>query len=230
MSLLAAMAGLALAHPFAEEALAAAPPGCADGGARWLKVAESFAEEDRLEEASDALARARACGMEEGVLAAYRALLDARGRDPAQALPLLDEALRVHEGHLGLRLARARVLAELGMLEAASEDWTYAFQHLARPSPDEVLRWAQVLMQAGDPRRALEVLDSAIERLGPAPSLVCAAVDAELALGWTAAALGRLDGLPDTPYWRERREQALRSVLPYVMPHRLPGAGEGGEP
>lgn len=122
---------------------------------------------------------------------------------------MLDDALRENPEHLGLRAERARILAALGFDEAASEDWSFVMARTARPQPDQVLLWSEALSRAGDLRRALDVLDDAIERVGPAPALVLRALDVEIALGWTTAALGRLDGLPDRSPWRERRASLL---------------------
>jgi tetratricopeptide (TPR) repeat protein len=209
VNLALALLTVAWSHPYADEVVHADPPRCdpdSTTGSRWLSVAMAYGEEQRSEDAFGALERAEACGADPAAVLTHRALLSAQLQPPERALPLLDEAISQAPQHLGLLFARARALMALGMAEAAARDWEQALSRVSSPQPDDVLGWSRALAQSGQHPQALEVLDTFIVRLGPSPALVDAALRLELELGWTTAAEARLRGLPDTPFWRARRE------------------------
>jgi tetratricopeptide (TPR) repeat protein len=207
VSLALALLTAAWSHPYADEVVQTDPPRC--DPERWLSMARAYADEQRRQDALGALERASACGADPSVVLTYRALIAAQLQPPERALPLLDEALSLSPQHLGLLFARARALMALGMAEAAARDWELALAQVSAPQPDDVLGWTRALAQSGQHHRAIEVLDGFIDRLGPSPALVDAALQLELQLGWTVSAQARLEGLPDTPFWRTRREALL---------------------
>jgi hypothetical protein len=204
VSLGLALLTVARSHPYADEVVQSEAAQCDPD--QWLSVARAYGEERRSADAWGALERAAACGADPAALLPHKALLSAQLDPPERALPLLDEALLQAPQHLGLRFTRARTLMALGMAEAAARDWQEALSKAPSPQPDDVLGYSRALVQSGQHRQALEVLDTFITRLGPSPALVNAALQLELELGWTAAARARLEGLPDTPFWRARRE------------------------
>jgi tetratricopeptide (TPR) repeat protein len=209
-----------LAHPGAEDRLAA---GATDGcdAAAWLAVSRGYVEEGRRAEALAAVGEAERCGIDASVAQRARAQLavhalsaGAPGAAVEQALSAVDGALAVNPGDRALLRDRRRLLARLGRVGEASEV-AAGLTGGVRPSPDDVLAAVELLVAAGDPEGALRVADAAILRIGPAPAIVEAALGVELALGRTAAALGRVDGLPATAAWLDWRGRiAMRAGDP----------------
>ncbi|MCB9688279.1 MAG: hypothetical protein H6738_12105 [Alphaproteobacteria bacterium] len=195
---------VAAAHPGADERmdarlheLSACEPGL------WLERARALADERRTDEALEAVGRAEACGASPVELALSRGLLLA-GPRPADALVQLDAVLKVLPDHAGALAARAHARADLGMTADAIGDLRRAIATSRAPSPDDVLLVATLLERQGDPEAALAALDDSGLT---APAVVDRAVALELALGRPESALGRLDAMPDTPTWWERRAE-----------------------
>lgn len=189
--------GLAYAHPGVDDRLVETET-CDVGP--LLSLARAYADERRPADASRTLDRAAACGADPSVVAEHRALVDG-------SIEALDAAIAADPDHAGLRLTRSHVLATLGRTSDAIADAERALARIERPQPDDALFLSR--LHAGDPVRALAVLDDTIRRIGPAPALVDEALTLERSLGWTIAALARLDGLPRTPFWLDRRAEIL---------------------
>lgn len=198
---------VAAAHPGADERLdarlhelAACEPGL------WLERARALADEQRTPEALAAVDRAEGCGASPVELALTRGLLLAAKR-PADAIVQLDAVLKVLPDHAGALAARGHARADLGMVAPAVSDLRRATALSATPSPDDVLLVATLLERSGDPEAALAALDASDL---DAPAVVERSVALELALGRPESALGRLEAMPDTPYWWERRAELAR--------------------
>ena len=195
---------VAAAHPAADERLAERTRELGDcEPGLWLERARALRDEQRLEEALQATTRAEGCGASPVELAVTRGLLLAPTR-PAEALPQLDAVLRVLPDHVGVLAARGRALAALGRDAEALVDLNRALALSPAPSPDDVLTVARLERKLGDPEAALRVLD---DSGSTAPAVVEEAVSIEVELGRPEAALGRLEAMPDTPYWWERRAE-----------------------
>ncbi|MCA9489438.1 MAG: hypothetical protein KC621_05930 [Myxococcales bacterium] len=197
---------VAAAHPGADERmdarlheLSSCEPGL------WLERARVLADEQRTDEALEALATAEGCGASPVELALARGLVLAPTR-PAEELVQLDAALRVLPDHAGALAARGHLRAELGQTALAIADLRAAIATSAAPSPDDVLFVAALLERSGDPEAALRTLDDSGLS---APAVVERAVALEVALGRPESALGRLDAMPDTPYWWARRAELV---------------------
>lgn len=198
----------AAAHPSAAEQLDALDPARCDPGA-WLGVASGLAEEGRKDEALAAVGAAGRCGAEAPVLARARALVLASTGTTSEAVDALDEALRLEPGSAELLSARASALRELGNTEAAAADLRQVVAGAGRLTPDAAVMLVDLDLALGQPEQALADADAAIARIGPAPILVERALTLELALGRPVAALARLDGLPETASWLDRRGTVL---------------------
>lgn len=207
----------AWAHPSAGELLDALDPGtgtvpndpprCEAGG--WLAAASGLAEEGRKDDALAAVDAAGRCGAEAPVVLRARALVLAATGPPSEAVDALDEAVRVEPGSVELLSARAAALRALGNAEAAAADLRVVIAGSGRLTPDAAVMLVDLDRELGLYEQALADADTAIVRIGPAPILVDRALELELGLGRPAAALGRLDGLPETPGWLDRRGTVL---------------------
>jgi tetratricopeptide (TPR) repeat protein len=131
----------------------------------------------------------------------------------------LDRFLRSTPVHAEALVLRARTLAQLGSLDASVSDYTRAIAHLARqghPNPDYYLERARVSAERGREHvpDALRSLDEGITALGALATLQSYAIELELQLGHTEAALERLDTVaaqhPRRPeIWLSRRGEIL---------------------
>jgi tetratricopeptide (TPR) repeat protein len=186
------------AHPGADERLAAnlADERAADPQL-WLDQARALASEGRGDEALIALQHARSSGADTVDLALVRAMVLA-ATGPAAAVRELDAVLAARPEHAGARALRARLWARLDQPEAALDDLRALGEGATL---DDRLLLVHLLRDLHRYDEALAAVDA-----GPSvPALVDAAVQLELVLGRPEAALGRLDAMPDTPFWAARR-------------------------
>lgn len=132
-------------------------------------------------------------------------------RDYHDARLHLDRALALDRNDTTAYLLRARTHTALENRAAALADYDAAFARLASVRPELVLEQVALL----SPAEGLVRLDHAIERTGPAPALVTRALELELALGRTDAALHRLDRLAAASerkeFWLKRRGDILQA-------------------
>lgn len=119
-----------------------------------------------------------------------RALAD--GGRFAEARAALDEYIQNFQQDAAARLARARVLSELGEAVKAADDATMA--RTLSPDPDAalLLALADYHNAARRPAEALETLEEAQKKFGPIPVIVERLVQLELALERPAQAVARL--------------------------------------
>ena len=130
----------------------------------------------------------------------------ARGKTLFQAGQLssakqaLDRYLIRQPHHTDALISRARVHAQLGQLEAGVADYTRAIDDLARlghPNPDYYFQRARLVAARGRSfvPEALRGLDEGLVALGPLATLQLYAIELELTIGRTEAALARLDSI-----------------------------------
>lgn len=105
------------------------------------------------------------------------------------------EALALDPRDAEALVLRARARARQGEAEAAFADFSAAIRLLEAPSPDLFLARAALPVGA---ERALHGIEEGLERIGPARPLMERALELELALGRSDAALARLDALAAT--------------------------------
>jgi tetratricopeptide (TPR) repeat protein len=132
---------------------------------------------------------------------------------PGAARNELDRALRTYPERFHLRLIRARASHRLGEPSAAAADYRVAIAGMRSPTPDQVIEYRDVVLEAGDEEGALAALDLGMARIGPAPTLQLPAIDLALALDRPGDALRRIDGLlaqsPRNERWLARRGEIL---------------------
>ena len=115
-------------------------------------------------------------------------------------------------------MLRGRARAALGDPLAAADDLGAALRRFERPTPELVLERAALQRSAGTTHReaALRGLDEGIARLGPAYSLVRAAIELEVERESWAGALARSELLPEAlrerPEWQTRRSAWLLAL------------------
>jgi len=133
--------------------------------------------------------------------------------NPKVALPVLERFIATHPPQARSLTARARVLRALGQADASISDYRAALALGERPEPDAVQELAEALAATGLQREAADTLANAIATLGPVPSLVLKALDAELAAGDFDAALERIETMqktaPRPEPWMARRARVL---------------------
>jgi tetratricopeptide (TPR) repeat protein len=110
-------------------------------------------------------------------------------------------------------VARGRALMAGGHPLPAAADLAAAMEIMGKDAgPDLSLEQAHALVAGGKSAEALGVLDAAISRLGPVANLVLAAVDLEVDMGRSDAALDRLDTFASHQP-RKERWLALRGAI-----------------
>lgn len=119
----------------------------------------------------------------------------ARGR-PDAAHEALQRCVSAWPEHPDAQLELARAHAARGDAQAAAERYELALALAPVASPTLYLERARALYAAGRTDEALAGLDAGIQRLGPHPALVDAAIGIELERDAFDAALARLAGSP----------------------------------
>lgn len=173
-------------------AAAAAHPGDAEAQrqlASALRVAGDW------DSALIALGAAERSGADGDEVAATRAgiLLDANR--PAEALAELDRLLARRPDAPAAHFDRGRAYLALGRGDEAARELGIAIASLPAPRPEQVLLWRDVLVAQGRLAAAVQALDAGMARLGVIAALQLPAVELELRLGRTDAAMARLDAL-----------------------------------
>jgi tetratricopeptide (TPR) repeat protein len=147
------------------------------------------------------------------------ALRFCRGRTLFEAgkLPLaraeLDQFLQKQPRHAEGYLTRARVLAKLEELPAATADFDRAIELSSEPRPEYFVERARVQIDLGDLEDAINGLESGMQRLGAIATLQTLAIEVELKLQRFDAALKRVDSLvaqaERKETWMARRGEIL---------------------
>ncbi|MFQ5652365.1 MAG: tetratricopeptide repeat protein [bacterium] len=135
-----------------------------------------------------------------------------------RAKPVLDRFLAKQPGNVEALLTRGRVLTHLGGNLAAAEDFTQAIRHASEPTPEVYIERARALSNAGRDHipDAIRGLDEGLARLGQIVTLQLYAIELNLNLGDTDAALQRLELIsqqaPRKEKWLFRRGEILRQA------------------
>ena len=167
----------------------------------------ALSAESRLDEAMREIDEAVRCGADPAETAlAYAQIALLQGR-PQRALSLLDPL--PHES-AGVYVARSDALSELDEPSAAADERLLAMAQMARISPDLILRTAHLLERAKRLPEALAVVDEGLA-LAPSAALQVEAIRLTAALD-PHRALARLDRLPPTASWMQRRGEIQISL------------------
>ena len=152
------------------------------------------------------------------ILDLSRGLLLSDAKWPASAKLYLDRFLGHEPKHVPGLAARARVQLQLTNRDAAAQDFTLAILHSETPQPELYIERAQALASETGVglKDALQGLDEGLKRLGPIITLQLHAIDLELRLKQTNAAVARLDGIiaqsPRKETWCARKGEILQSA------------------
>lgn len=144
-------------------------------------------------------------------------LLQVDAGKPAEAVVTLNRFLSSRPTHSAGLAARGRAKVELKQFASAADDFTAALEHLGNGpgQPSYYLERARALVAASEENigRALSGLDQGLEQLGQPVTLQLLAIEYELRLQRTDAALARLEkiasqsGRKET--WHLRRAEIL---------------------
>jgi len=137
---------------------------------------------------------------------------------PAAALAAADRVLARAPEHSEGRRLRARSLLALLRPAEAAEEWGRLIAETAKPRPEHYAERARALAAAGDAHlaEAVATLDEGIRRLGPLVTLDLLAIELELRLGRSDAALSRVErqseATPRKEGWLLRRGEILEQA------------------
>ncbi len=208
-------ASVAPAHPELEDALArinaqiSAAPSDAE---LYLSRGELYAQHSQGTQAEANFLRAAELNPDLPRLDQVRGKLALDRREFREAVVLLTRALAREPKDIIARIYRARANRALNNHPAALADYREAFSRLPAVRPELLLEYAGVL----PPADAVRQIDESIAQTGPVPALVSRALELELALGRTEAALQRLDRIATTSErkeaWLKRRGDILAAV------------------
>lgn len=159
--------------------------------------------------------RAERFGGKMEILDLSRGLLLAEAKWGHSALGYLDRYLAVESNSIPALSTRARVHLSFTNRSAAIQDFSTAIARTSDPRPELYLERAQVLMSTTPPdfAEALKGIEQGLEKLGPVVTLQLQAIDLELRLEKTNAAIARLDSIisqsPRKETWQARRGEIL---------------------
>jgi tetratricopeptide (TPR) repeat protein len=138
-------------------------------------------------------------------------LLDA-GR-PLAALREFDRLLTRQPDASGILFERGRAYLALGDADTAIRDFERAIDLSPAPQPEQIILQRDALLSLGRRAEAVAALDRGMRRIGRVASLQLAAIDLEVDLGRSGAALRRVDELlarrNPNPAWIARRGEIL---------------------
>jgi len=204
------------AHPGVDEVLAGARAAAAAhpaDPAAQLQLAGARRLAGDWDGALAALAAASARGADADEVAATRAAVLLEAGRAAAAVDELDRLLARRPDAPGARFDRGRALLALGRADEGARELRLAIATLPAPRPEQVLLLSDALLGRRKVADAIEALDAGLARLGPIAALQLPAVELEVWLGRTDAALARLDHLlareGRNPAWLVRRAEIL---------------------
>ena len=109
------------------------------------------------------------------------------------AKKMFDVALQRAPTNGLILIARARLAVRTGQPQDAVADFGSGIKLISAPEPEYFLDWSQALTAVGRTNEALGHLDEGIKKFGPINTLQVYAINLELQLGNTNAALARLE-------------------------------------
>ena len=189
---LAANCAALLAHPGTDvaindlSALIASAPDSAD---LYLRRASCYVDHQRWSEASADLTHAGTIAPEHPDLALARAEYFLARDEPLASISALGSHIASRPDDPAARVIRARAYARNGDPRAALTDFQIALLNIPEPKPE---LWLEANALIAEPAAALLDLETGIARLGPAPALEERALNLELQLKLTDAAVQRL--------------------------------------
>lgn len=131
-----------------------------------------------------------------------------------EALPYLNRYLQREPRNASILEVRGKTHTALGNNAAAATDFQAAIKYTTKPQPDIYLKLAAAQTAEQKYDAALATIESGVNKLGPAISLLDAAIDIEIRQGDYDAALKRIDTLPgklrETPKWLIRKGDIFR--------------------
>ncbi|MBI3871308.1 MAG: hypothetical protein HY299_22480 [Verrucomicrobia bacterium] len=184
----------------------------------YYRRAELYRRHGDFDHAWTDLETAQKFGTNMPILDLSRGLLLSDVKWPSSAKIYLDRFLAREPKHVPGLAARARVQLQLTNRDAAARDFTLAILHSENPQPELYIERAQALgaEDAAGMKAALQGLDEGLKRLGPIITLQLHAIDLELRLNQTNAAVARLDGIiaqsPRKETWCARKGEILQAA------------------
>jgi tetratricopeptide (TPR) repeat protein len=207
---------LALAHGTFDARLAALGEKLAlqpENAVLHFNLAELYCEHEEPAKALDELARVKSLGVGELPWDYLSGMCLRQAGRPEEALVALDRYVAVNPDSSPGHLQRARVHTALGHADASLEDYRVALRLCSRLEPDLVQESADAFAAQGQSDEAVRVLDAALRKLGPIPSLTLRALELEAFTKRFTAALARIDVLqktaPRPEPWMAKRAMVL---------------------
>lgn len=184
----------ALAHPGADAHLSATEHEPCHQVEISVRRSQALVDEGRLEEADAEVVRAARCGVPLQALRLPQAEIALRRGEAAQALPLVEAAVQEEPNNATALLLRARTYKALDRYEDAAED----ARSVARrsPTPEPWLRAAGYAKS--DAALQTDILEEAVDVMGPLPVLLQAAAQAQRDAGQLDRAVATLERMDAT--------------------------------
>ena len=185
---------LALAHPGADAHLSATAQEPCNQVEVSVRRSQALIDEGRLDEADAEVVRAARCGVPLQALRLPQAEIALRRGEPEQALPLVEAAVQEEPNSATALLLRARTYAALDRYEDAADD----ARSVARRSPTTE-PWLRAAGYAkSNAALQTEILDEAINAMGPLPVLIRTAAQAQHDAGQLNRAVSTLERVEAT--------------------------------
>jgi tetratricopeptide (TPR) repeat protein len=133
-----------------------------------------------------------------------------------EAKATLDAFLEKMPDHWGALASRARVKAKLGANAEALDDFRAALRHCPNAEPDLISEVATAMAAKDRSDEAVSVIEEALRRIGPIPSLQLKLLEVEENVGRYDSALARVDSFQKTAArpepWMQKRACILASA------------------
>ncbi len=168
-----------------------------DGGKWYKRALLQFEHEDWVEALADLEKTEEFAPGAFPVLWMRGQVADKQGK-PALAKADFDEFLTKSPDHWGALASRARVATQLGLHDAALEDFRRALAHNPKPEPEIYNEVANALAAQNLTDEAIATLEKGITRLGAISSLQARALEIEISTERWDAALVRVDAIQKT--------------------------------
>jgi Tfp pilus assembly protein PilF len=127
--------------------------------------------------------------------------------DHACARQHMDRYIKTYPGHVAAYEYRARIARDAGDYPSALADLERFFELQASPTPGLYISASRLYEELDEPVGGLAILDGGIDRLGMNPQLQRRAIEIELTLGHTGAAVKR---------WQSCRD-VLKASVPWQV-------------
>ncbi len=179
-----------------------------DGGLWFQRALLEFEHEDFPAAAEDFAKAEKFAPGQYAILWWQGRVFEAQGKLP-EGKAAIDQYLKQVPHHWGALASRARIQMKLGANADALNDFRAAIKHCPSAGPDLIVEVATALAANHYTDEAVAMLESALQHIGPIPSLQLKLLEVEENAGRFDSALARLDGFQKSAVrpepWMQKR-------------------------